>query len=403
LKSAAPENQTVFLIGSRTGGPLIPLLGVKDELLAVRPELEFVIVGVRGGFEEKVAASEGLELFFLPEVKGRPSISRYGSSPPLKLLGLVSLPFSLGLLGARLSFSVLKSLYLIRRFRPALILSMSNFLSVPVIWAGALYNILRGWRNRFRKDKRSPVRIALHQLDIENFTVRLAGRFVDLRTGGFEEIRAQAPDRVQLIPNPVRYRRFDELDKKKALAALKKERLLPEGSSRKPLLLVFGGGSGALFINRWLRKHVHELADRFRILHLTGFLQEESFSFPELKDYLGIPGLTDLMPAALTLADVVLSRAGMSTISELLYLRKNAYLIPIPGGHQEKNAEATAAFFQTLEQKDVNDWANRIIADSEGGFQRFKKVKWSYFTAKNKYAYRDLLLEMLETAEKTAR
>lgn len=390
--------QTIFLIGSRTGGPLIPLLGLKEDLEKSDARFRFVILGIRGGFEEQAAQSENLPLETLPEVKRRSIPAAFLPAPlrlPYRLLATIP---DILMLAVRLALSTRKALLLIKRYRPVLILSMSNFLSVPIIWAAALENQRRRLTNLFNRmfgrKERIPVRIVLHQLDIENLTVQLTAPFVHSRSAGFPK-EIPLPNRGTLrFPNPVRYHRFDELDQKKATRLLKESNLLPTGS-RKPLLLVFGGGSGSEFINRWLLDSLTELCGFFRILHLTGFLQQAEFKTANHPGYLAAPGLNTLMPAALMAADIVMARAGMSTISELLYLRKNAYLIPIPGSHQEKNARLFGRYFRLLEQRDAGNWSARLIADSQAGYPEFDRVCWDYYTNENRYLFRDHILRLL--------
>ena len=406
---------TIFLIGSRTGGPLIPLLGLKDELLAKRPDLDFRILGVRGGFEEKAALSENLPLHFLPEVKGKPSIRILGSSLPARLLGILLLPLSSLWLVLRLAFSTLKAWSYITRFRPALILSMSNFLTVPVVWAAALDNAWQAPLNFLRRLSgrpiRKPVQTALHQLDIQNLTVKLAGPFTRMVSVGFKSFNFRSSDNDGArpwVPNPVRYQKFDALDRSGALRALESSelRLLPgksadDPSDTRPLLLVFGGGSGARFINNWVRGNLSELRRHFRILHLSGFLQDDEArdaveSQTEPEGYRRVDGLTELMPAALIAADLVICRAGMSTISELIYLRKNAYLVPIPGGHQIHNARAAEPYLATLNQSEVGQWLKVILADTQQNYPRYQAVNWDYYTPESRNLYLELTLKLLD-------
>lgn len=404
--------QTVFLIGSRTGGPLIPLLGLKDDLEKIVPTLRFVIVGIRGGFEEQAARSEGLPLEILPEVKRRSVSSAFLPSPlrlPYRLLATI--PNTM-LLAIRLALSSRKARLLLKKYRPSLILSMSNFLSVPVIWAAAVenqkikfinfFNRLSGRERRAPNGsrRRRPVGIVLHQLDLENLTVKLTAPFVHSRSAGFPAEVPLPGSNTHRFPNPVRYDRFDALDGREAGRLLKESELLPTGSG-KPLLLVFGGGSGSAFINNWLRDSLPELSDCFRILHLTGFLQQTDYRPTNRPGYIAVEGLSELMPAALVAADVVLARAGMSTISELLYLRKNAYLIPIPHSHQESNARLFGRYFRLLEQRDVGDWWVRLIADCRTGFPDFERVAWDYYTKENRYVFRNHILELLNSSERT--
>ena len=363
----------MLLIGSRTGGPLIPLLGIKDDLQQVRPDLRFGIIGVRGGFEDQVARTERLAIDYLPEVKTptRPGGLR-------GVLFLLLLPVHMLGLALRLVLSSFLAWQILRRTSPKLILSMSNFVSVPVIWA----NRLRGRRR---------ARVALHQLDIENRTVVLTRPFVDLLSAGLEEICAAG--RSRFVPNPVRYARFDALDPAEARLLLEEAGLV-SGSEERPILLVFGGGSGSEFINNWVARNEQDLRRMFFVLHLTGYLQEQRHHARTEQWICVREGLTDLMPAALIAADVVLARAGMSTVSELIYLKKNAYLVPIPQSHQVTNANAVSRFFRILEQRDVSDWVATLGHDLAQSFPQFRAVRWDYYAQEKREAYRDNLLSL---------
>lgn len=367
----------VLLIGSRTGGPLIPLLGLRDDLLAVRPDLRFAMVGVRGGFEEQIARVDGLPIDYLPEVKtpSRPS-------GPARCIWPLLVPFQWCLLALRLLWATLSARRILLRDRPVLILSMSNFLSVPVLWA-----------NRLLGKRRA--RVAMHQLDIENRTVSLTRRFVDLLSGGLPEICARTGG--EFLPNPVRYSRFDALDRESARTLLDSAGLVPRSETR-PILLVFGGGSGSQFINDWVQESESALTGHFFVLHLTGFLQEKGYAERQNADITVRQGLTDLMPAALVAADVVMARSGMSTVSELLYLRKNAYLVPIPGSHQEANARAVSRYFRVLHQNERNIWLTTLERDLSNGFAAFGSVVWDYYTPGSRESYRDRLLSLARGA-----
>ena len=390
--------RTIFLIGSRTGGPLIPLLGLKDELLDADPDLHFIIIGIHGGFEEEASVIEKLQLLYLPEVKGRPTPPDFGKSIPARIFGKIMYPFAFIAFFSILSYSVLKSIMYIKSYKPALILSMSNFLSVPVIWAAVIVNLLSGLLNKitglFKLSPGKRVKIALHQLDIQNFTVKLTGRFADLLTSGFNNNFQTSKGNYKLVPNPVRYKRFDSINKKIGISNLKNQGII-KGSVRNPLLLIFGGGSGAEFINLWVFNNIKKLTEKFHVIHLTGYLQNTKLDYPVISGYNRHKGLTDLMPSALIASDVVIARAGMSTISELLYLKKNAYLIPIPDSHQEYNALAVKMFFRILHQKNLDNWLSIILEDLNTRFPEYNKVIWDYFSDSNKYQYRNMVLELL--------
>lgn len=113
--------------------------------------------------------------------------------------------------------------------------------------------------------------------------------------------------------------------------------------TKKPLLVVTGGGLGARSINRVVVTIAPQLLDKVAILHLTGTktYQETLAAAPEHIDYIIKPFLPGLA-TALGAADIVISRAGATSMAELAAMAKPVVVIPnqhLAGGHQLKNAE----------------------------------------------------------------
>jgi UDP-N-acetylglucosamine--N-acetylmuramyl-(pentapeptide) pyrophosphoryl-undecaprenol N-acetylglucosamine transferase len=378
-------SKTVFLMASRTGGPLIPLLALKDDLSLQKPDLKFVIVGIKSGVEEKIAAQEKIPLIFLPEVK-----NRFADLRSKNLLGKIILKIENFLLLVwtllGLVFSVFLSCFFLLKYQPKLILSTSNFLSVPMIWAAAFLNLFY--------PRNSKIKIAIHLLDPQNHTVKLTKPFADLLTTGFEQMAEKLGPKTILVPNPIRHKLFAQYSPNEAKLKLVESGLIKQESLNKPLFLIFGGGSGAKFINDWVLENAKELTKVCTILHLTGFLQKSVEKY-DLADFYQINGLTDLMPVALVASDLVMARAGMSSSSELLYLQKPAFIVPMPDSHQIENAALVQNYFQILEQKNVDQWLDQVLYQIKNDFEHAKLVKWDVYTQKNNQKYVDLLLSLI--------
>jgi len=104
---------------------------------------------------------------------------------------------------------------------------------------------------------------------------------------------------------------------------------------------VTGGGTGALALNRLVAAAAVRLAESAQVLHLTGRgrgVARETSS----ERYRQIEFLVEEMPHVLAAATLVVSRAGMGTLSELAALGKPALIVPMPGSHQWANARAFA-------------------------------------------------------------
>ena len=379
------ESKIIFLMASRTGGPLIPLLALKDDLKMAKPELKFVIVGIKSGVEEKLAILEKLSLIFLPEVKNRSANLRFkGFFGKIlqKLENLILLLWTL--LG--LSFSFCLSVFFLLKFRPKLILSTSNFLSVPMIWAAAFLNLFYSQNRK--------IKIAIHLLDPQNHTIKLTKSFADLLTTSFVQMAKKLGSKAIVVPGPIRHRLFEQYSKHEAKLKLVEAGLIEKESLDKPLFLIFGGGSGAKYINDWVEENAAQLTKVSTVLHLTGFLRENSPK-NNRNHFYQTNGLTDLMPVALVASDLVMARAGMSSSCELLYLEKPAFIVPIPDSHQVQNAALVQKYFQILEQKDSQTWLSTILKEIESGFEFSKKVEWDVYTQRNNQKYVDLLLSLL--------
>lgn len=112
-------------------------------------------------------------------------------------------------------------------------------------------------------------------------------------------------------------------------------------SGRKPVLLVFGGGSGSLAINRALEAALPRLLDDFDILHICGKNEGEK----KRAGYLPLEYEKD-MASAYAAADFVLSRAGSNTVFELLALKKPALLVPLENKRSRGDQIENAAYFE---------------------------------------------------------
>jgi UDP-N-acetylglucosamine--N-acetylmuramyl-(pentapeptide) pyrophosphoryl-undecaprenol N-acetylglucosamine transferase len=108
-----------------------------------------------------------------------------------------------------------------------------------------------------------------------------------------------------------------------------------------PVVVVTGGGTGALGLNRLAAAAAPYLVGRTQVVHLTG----RGRGVPARTDsprYRAIEFLVDEMPHLLAAATIVVSRAGMGTLTELATLGKPALVVPLPDSHQAANAQAFA-------------------------------------------------------------
>ena len=195
---------------------------------------------------------------------------------------------------------------LMRRLRPNVLFSKGGFVSVPVVYGAWLYR----------------VPIVLHESDMSpGLANRITAPFAKAICATFPEAASAMGAKAIYTGTPLRAALFSG-DRAKGISFLGFD-------GKKPVLLMMGGSTGAASVNAALRGALGALLPRFDIAHLCGKGNLE----PALSDTQGYRQLeyaaTEL-PDILAAADVMLSRAGANSLSEILALKKPALLVPYP-------------------------------------------------------------------------
>jgi UDP-N-acetylglucosamine--N-acetylmuramyl-(pentapeptide) pyrophosphoryl-undecaprenol N-acetylglucosamine transferase len=296
----------LIVAGGGTGGHLYPGIAVADEVRS-RPGGEVLFVGTTRGIEARVVPAAGYPLELL-EVSG------------IKRMGLVRTLQGLG----RVPLALAKSLAIVRRFRPDVVLGVGGYASGPMVLAAAL----AGYPTAIQE-----------QNSVPGFTNRTLGRFVRKVLVAFEDARRFFPaPKVVLVGNPVR-RRFVE-------------RAQAQGEGNERTLLVVGGSQGARAVNDLVIAAAEQLAARGalpRLVHQVGAADLdrslERYRAVGLGDRVEVRPFIEDMAGALGDAALVVGRAGALTLAELAIVGRPAVLIPLPTAaddHQSKNADAFA-------------------------------------------------------------
>ena len=344
------KQSKIFILGGLTGGPLVPLLAISKKLKNVDP----IILGVKNSFESKYCNDNNLDICYLP--KAKLNLLSFKNQTFLEIVfGLLDLFSSF----FKLAWSFVIATYLLFKYKPKLILSSGSFLSVPIFWSAKIWKTL-GLIN---------AKLILHQQDPEpGLANKLTIKIADYSTCAFEYTKNNYKSfkNSVLIPNPIDYTKFDSSNNSDGYNNLDIKNLelkkfldkIDNNQINKPILLIFGGGSGASFINQWVWDNLDQLLENNFVIHLSGNQLDKSIRSNQ--DYLLLEALTSDMPVALVRANRVICRAGISTITELNYLDKKAFIVPIPGSHQELNARLASSKFSILEQKNADKWLNQI-------------------------------------------
>lgn len=288
----------ILFSGGGTLGPVTPLLAVAEAWRGVDSNVEFIWVGTPGGPDRKVVEAAGLRFVSIPVAR----LTRYPS------VEWLTLPVNL-FRAARQSWEILKD------ERPSLVASAGGFTGVPLILAARLLGI-PSW---------------LHQQDVRPIlSSKLVVPFVAwISTAWKSSLAAFPKGKSAWVGNPVRHSVANVRDAAVRRFGLDLSRLT---------VLVFGGGGGALFLNRLMEAIGREIAETSNVIHIVG-LGKMTPALETMGDrYVAVELLTEAMSDALAAADLVVCRAGMGTISDLAARGLAAIVIPLPNSPQEENA-----------------------------------------------------------------
>jgi undecaprenyldiphospho-muramoylpentapeptide beta-N-acetylglucosaminyltransferase len=300
----------LLICAGGTGGGVYPALAVHNALLKEKPDLETLWVGGEGGLEAGLIERTGITF------KTIPAAGIHG-------VGLKNLPRNL--------FQVIRgmgaSLKIIWDFKPDVLFFTGGYVAFPMA--------VVGWFKQsvlFVPDIEPGVALKTIARLADRITVTAEASKVFLR--GKKLIVTGYPTRLELA----------KWTREEARAKLGLNPSLPT-------LLVFGGSKGAHSINAAMLEHLPALLARLQIVHITGELdwpmvtaRRNSLTATQAERYHAYPYLHEEMGAALAAADLVVSRAGASTLGEFPLFGLPAILVPYPHAwrYQKVNADYLA-------------------------------------------------------------
>lgn len=298
------KKKTILLVGGGTLGSVSPLLAIAESYQA-----EYLFVGTKYGPEKAVIEKFGLNFQAISSGKLRRYFSWHNFVDIFKI-----------------NSAFWQGLKIIKNFQPDLILTAGSFVAVPVVYAA-----------KFKK-----VPVIVHQQDLSvGLANKLMAPLAKKITLTFEEQKKYfKTTKVIVTGNPVR-------------------KFLPKVSKAGILnIVITGGGLGARGFNDFLSQFIPDLSKTCFVHHILGkanFAQALDLK----KNYQAYQFIDKGMIDLLAQADIIISRAGMSLITEAAMLKKALVLIPMPQSHQEKNAaffaKNNAAFY-------CRQGANKILA-----------------------------------------
>jgi UDP-N-acetylglucosamine--N-acetylmuramyl-(pentapeptide) pyrophosphoryl-undecaprenol N-acetylglucosamine transferase len=297
----------IVVAAGGTGGHIYPALAVIRRLSATRADVAVEWIGGHRGLERDLVPDAGLPLTRLW----------------LRTLRTVDLSVATILDPLRLLASVPQALLALRRLRPDVIYLTGGYIAIPVLIAAALLRIptLLWEGNR-----------------IAGRSVRATARLATLRAVTFEGTRSQLPDPTFVTGTPIR--ELGGLDR----AAARQRLGLP---SDVEVVLVFGGSQAARRLNTAVSQAIATVVERVAVLHITGAdglaaAEADRAALPERARgrYRPVAFLEHDMDAALAAADLVVGRAGSSTLAEATAMGLPLVVVPYPhaAAHQSANA-----------------------------------------------------------------
>jgi UDP-N-acetylglucosamine--N-acetylmuramyl-(pentapeptide) pyrophosphoryl-undecaprenol N-acetylglucosamine transferase len=310
LKMIFCSKMKVIISGGGTGGHIFPAISIANALKETDDSVEILFVGAEGRMEmEKVPAS-GYDIIGLPVAGLQRRLTFKNFYFPFKLLK-----------------SLNKAVRVIKDFKPGVVVGVGGYASAPALWQAQRMGIptviqeqnsYAGLTNKLLAKKASAVCVAYKGME-----------------------RFFPKNRIHYTGNPVRQDLF-------GLNAIRDEAVKFFGfDTDKPVVLALGGSLGARTINESIAGSLDKFTrNNIRLIWQTGKHYFATASkLAEEKPDIKVFDFIHKMNYAYAAADVIISRAGAGTISELCIVGKPAVLIPSPNvaeDHQTKNAMALA-------------------------------------------------------------
>lgn len=338
--------QSIAFVAGRSGGHILPALTLAQQIKVQDPNTNIIFFTTSYPLDQAIIKKHGSHV-------GQHIALTLGNVPFYNIFKI--LIFSINLLRA-----FFKSWRILRTMRPAKVIGMGGYISIPVCLAARILHI--------------PVH--LYDLDAKPGRAnRFLAKYADKIFVCFEQTKLYLPiAKCELATYPIRFdTQVKHLSQESAQTQL--------GLSNKKTIFINGGSQGSVFINacikEWLElnPHIHSL---IQIIHQTG--SYDSTDWKTFYEELDIPAFTfsyrqDLVPCY-SACDLIITRAGAGSLFEALFFEKPIITIPLETSstaHQKDNARAMATSFPNL-----------VTMITE---QEIKKDNMIFFKNLNRYIY----------------
>lgn len=313
----------ILVTGGGTGGHIYPALAFIRYVQKIQPDSEFLYVGTHRGLENKIVPETGISF---------KTIKIQGFKRKLSLDNIKTVQLFVE--------SIKRSKEILREFKPDVVIGTGGYVSGSVVYAAARMKI--------------PT-IVHEQNSVPGITNKFLSRFADRVGISFPDAAQYFPEnKTVLVGNP----RAQEVVTSGKSEVLEQYGLLPD----IPTVLIFGGSQGALKINQAVIQALPKFSQKeYQVLYASGdrYYNEiaEKFDIEKINHNLSLQPYIKNMTDVMANVDLLIGRAGATSIAELTALGLPAILIPSPyvtNDHQTKNAQSL-----------VNAGAVKMITDAD--------------------------------------
>ena len=294
----------VIITAGGTGGHIYPALAILDKIKAMEPDSEFIYIGTHNRMEKDIVPARGIKY---------EALEIYGLSTSLKLMGRNVKNIFL------INKAYKKCLSIIKEFKPDVVIGVGGYVTFPVIKAAHKYG----------------VKTFIHeQNSIPGKANKMLLKYVDLVGVSFKDsLKYFEGHNAVMTGNPC------------GENAIKAEKINKEqyGLSRdKKAILMFNGSLGSATMNAKLVEFLHSIGNEdYEVLYITGKNSYSEFKDVEFPKNVFVEPYIDGLSGLMKDMDLIVSRAGASSLAEITALRIPSILIPSPyvaNNHQYYNA-----------------------------------------------------------------
>ncbi|MFH1188202.1 MAG: undecaprenyldiphospho-muramoylpentapeptide beta-N-acetylglucosaminyltransferase [bacterium] len=337
----------ILFTGGGTGGSVTPLIAIYQELDSDerQRQFEFFWIGGKEGIEKEIVEKYNIKYYPIASGKLRRYFSFQNFIDPFRIIK-----------------GFFQSIKILRKTRPEIIVAAGSYISVPVVWAGNFLkipvlvhqqDIQVGLANKLMSKRAKKITVSLEE-SLKNFPKQktvFTGNPVRKEalefysTAGVSQERT--PARLRQVMEDISFPHrsplqgdsdgaLEETLEQQDKSYIKNKYKLDD----LPVVLFIGGGTGAEQINKAVIKHLEKILQIANVFHIAGKSKKIDIAnnIKNIHRYYQFDFMGKDIFAIMNFADLVISRAGMSTLSELSVLGKPVIIIPIPNSHQEKNA-----------------------------------------------------------------